>query len=225
MAAARAGLAPDGGRALVIRGISAWATAAMVCVAAAALTNLAAAFLPIVDLRAVHHPGPATTGLASALRVVAALVLFGFVLGFAVAWGGWSRRARGNLLGFGVRSRRVVDSVGRAPEVRRRMRVLTWLLWSTVLAAVVTRLLAWSAGRSTAGEIGEVRAQAWAGQPVDDALAAHLFGRELVLGLPAAVLFVLAAALTMVFVGRVTSAQYGRVARLRARELAGAFGS
>ncbi|GAA3297458.1 hypothetical protein Dvina_49010 [Dactylosporangium vinaceum] len=198
----------------MIRAISSWATAAMVFAAAAALTNLAMAFLPVVDLHAVHHPGPATTALATALRLVAGVLLGGFALAFAVAWAGWSSRARKNLQGFGVRSRRVVDSIGRAPDVRRRMTTLTWALRGAVLAGGLALLLAWLGGRSTAGEIADVRAQARSGHPVDDALAAHLFGREVLLYLPSAALFVLVAVLALLFIARVTSAQYGRVARL-----------
>src|SRR4051812_44894176 len=118
----------------MIRAISGWATATMALLSAAALVNLGIAFLPLADLHAVHHPGSAATALATALRVGAWFVLGGLAGAAGVAWVGWSRRVRANLAGFGVRSRRLTDSVGRGPEVRRRMRVLTWSLWGSAAA-------------------------------------------------------------------------------------------
>jgi len=198
----------------MIRAISAWATAAMCGIAATALVQLMIAFLPVADLRAVHHPGADSTALrAGAWALLIACGCFG-----CTSCAVWAARARANLVVFGLRSRRIVNSVGRAPELRRRMAVLTWLLRCTLLAGGVALLLAELAGRDNAAEIADVRRQARAGHPVDDALAAHLFGRQLVLHLPAAALFVLAAALALLIIARVTSAQYGRVARLRARD-------
>ncbi|WP_426507928.1 hypothetical protein ACPPVO_56375 [Dactylosporangium sp. McL0621] len=204
----------------MIRAISGHASAAMLLVAAAALVNLGIAFLPLADLHALHHPGRESAALAITLRAGGWVLLAGCCLGAAAAWAGWLVRARANLVAFGVRSRRVVDSVGRAPEVRRRMTVFTWAFRGTLLAGAATLPVASLAGRETAAEMGGVRAQARAGQPVDDALAAHLFGRELVLYLPAAALFVLAAAFALLLIAHITSAQYGRVARLRARDSA-----
>ncbi|WP_433052073.1 hypothetical protein [Dactylosporangium sp. CS-033363] len=218
MAPARAGLAPDGGAAPMIRALAHWANAAMVAVAAAALLNLGMAFLPLADLHAVHHPGPETAALATTLRLVGWAGRAVLLLTAALVWIGWVSRARSNLVAFGVRSHRVVDSVGRAPEPRRHMTLLTWAFWGTSLVGAATLLVAWLAGRETAAEIGLVRTQARDGRAVDDALAGHLFGRELLLYLPSAALFVLAAGFAVLIVAHVTSAQYGRVARLRARD-------
>jgi len=204
----------------VVGALSGRANAAMLLLAAAALVNLAMAFLPLADLHAAHHPGPEPAALATTLRAGGRALLAGCVVAGGVAWAGWFIRARANLAAFGVRSRRVVDSVGRAPEVRRQITVLTWAFRGTVLAGAATLPVAWLAGRATAAEAGGVRARARAGHPVDDALAAHLFGRELLLHLPAAAFFVLATALGLMLIAHVTSAQYGRVARLRARDAA-----
>ncbi|WP_433080550.1 hypothetical protein ACQP1P_43425 [Dactylosporangium sp. CA-052675] len=199
----------------MIRAISGPAAAAMLGVAAAALVNLGVAFLPLADLHAVHHPGVESATLALFLRWFARTLLVGCLLVAAVAWAGWLLRARGNLAAFGVPSRRVVDSVGRAPELRRRVTILQWSCYGTASVALVWVWVAWLAGRETAAEIASVREQARAGHPVDDALAAHLFGRELILHLPPAALFVLAAGAALLLIANVTSAQYGRVARLR----------
>ncbi|WP_432831640.1 hypothetical protein [Dactylosporangium sp. CA-092794] len=200
----------------MIRAISGWATAAMLGLAATALVYLVIAFVPLADLWAAHHPGQRASAAAAAIRLSAwaALALAGAVA--AVATGGWAGRARANLEAFGVRSRRIAHgSVGRSPALRRRMTALVWLLRGSLLAGCAAALLGWLAGQDNAAEIGDVRAQAAAGRPVDGALAADLFGRQLVLRLPAAALFVIAAAVAVVLVARVTSAQYGRVARLR----------
>ncbi|WP_432979920.1 hypothetical protein [Dactylosporangium sp. CA-233914] len=204
----------------MIRAISHWATVTQLGLAAAALAQLVIAFLPVADLWAVHHPGAESAALAATLRVGAwTLTMLSAAVAFAaiVAWAG---RARANLAAFGIRSRRITDSVGRDPALRRRVTALVWLLRAAVAAGAVALVLAWAAGRDNAGEIGAVRGQARAGHPVDDALAGHLLGRQLVLNLPAAALFVLAAALALLLIARVTSAQYGRVASLRAQEAA-----
>ncbi|MFG2038322.1 hypothetical protein [Dactylosporangium sp. NPDC048998] len=200
----------------MIRAISRWATVAMLGVAATALVDLAIAFLPLADLWAAHHPGPESAALATTIRIGAwtALAVTGVVT--AVAAGGWAARARSNLAAFGVSSRRITHgSVGPLPGLRRRMTVLTWLLRATLLSGCAAMLVAWLAGLDNAAEIADVRRQAAAGLRVDDALAAHLFGRQLVLRLPAAALFVAAAVVALLLIARVTSAQYGRVARLR----------
>jgi hypothetical protein len=221
VAAARARLAEDRGAAPMsggpaIRAISHWATAAMLGVAGTALAYLVIAFVPLADMWAVRRPGPDAAALAGTVRIAAWALLGGAAVVAAVATGGWVGRARSNLVAFGVRSRRLAHgSVGRSPALRRRMTVLTWLFRASLLTACGVALLGYLAGLDNAGEIGEVREQAAAGGRVDDALAAHLFGRQLMLRLPGAALFVIAAGFALLLIARVTSAQYGRVARLR----------
>jgi hypothetical protein len=95
------------------------------------------------------------------------------------------------------------------------MTALVWLLWGSLFAGGAATLLGVLAGLPNRAEIGTVREVAADGGPVDRVLAADLFGRQLVLGLPGAALFVLAAAAAVGLIAAVTSAQYGRVARLR----------
>lgn len=221
MAPARARLAAHGRPAVrvrQIRAISSWATAAMLAVAAAALTHLSVAFLPLVDIWAAHRPGSD----ASAVRLGAWVVLATTVLIAWTVFAGWARRARSNLVAFGIRTTSAlplfdvaVGSVGRAPALRRRMTVLTWLWWISLLAALAVVALGVVAGLDNLREIDDVRDRVAAGGTVDQALVAHLFGRQLLLRLPGAVLSVVAAVFALVLIARVTSAQYGRVARIR----------
>ncbi|MEV4509411.1 hypothetical protein AB0K00_10685 [Dactylosporangium sp. NPDC049525] len=201
-----------------IRAISSWATAAMLTVAAAALTHLCTAFLPLVDIWAAHRPGSDV----GAVRLTGWVVLATTVL---IAWAvftGWARRARSNLVAFGIRTTSAmplmdvaVGSVGRAPALRRSMRVLTWLWWLSLLAALAAVALGVLAGLDNLREIADVRDRVAAGGTVDGALVSHLFGRQLLLRLPGAALSVVAAVFALVLIARVTSAQYGRVARIR----------
>ncbi|MGI5245484.1 hypothetical protein [Dactylosporangium sp. CA-139066] len=217
MAAARAGLAPDGGPAPVIRALSTWATVAMAAVAGTALVYLAITLLPLVDLWAARHPGPGRAALAGALRIAGWVLLAAVAALSAVAAGVWGARARSNLAAFGVRTRRLAHgSVGRSPGLRRRVTALVWSLWGALLAGGAATVHGVLAGLPNRAEIGAVREGVAAGGPVDRALAADLFGRQLVLGLPGAALFVLAAAAAVTLIAAVTSAQYGRLARLRA---------
>ncbi|GAA4248425.1 hypothetical protein [Dactylosporangium darangshiense] len=200
----------------MIRGLSRWATVAMAAVAGTALVYLAIALLPLVDLWAARHPGPDRSAFATTLRIGGWSLLAAVAAVSAVAAAGWAVRARSNLAAFGVRSRRLAHgSVGRSPHLRRRMTVLVWLLWSTLFAGAAATLLGVLAGLDNRAEIGSVRDLAASGRPVDHALAADLFGRQLVFGLPGAALFVIAAAAAVGLIAAVTSAQYGRVARLR----------
>jgi hypothetical protein len=216
VAAARARLAADGRRAPMIRALSRWATVAMVAVAGSALVYFASALLPLADLWSAHRPGAGRAALAAALRTAAWVALGTGLAVAAVAVGGWAARARSNLAAFGAGSRRLArGSVGRSPAIRRRMTALVWLLRAALFAGCAAALLGHLAGLDNAAEIGQVRAQAAAGRPVEHGLADHLFGRQLVLRLPGAALLVLAAALAVLLIGRVTSAQYGRVAHLR----------
>jgi len=218
VAAARPGLAPDGGEAGVrqVRAISHWATAAMLGIAGSALVYLLIAFVPLADLWAVHRPGASPSALAGTVRIAAWILLGMTVAVAAFAFTGWARRAKSNLVAFGTRSRKLTHgSVGRSPVLRRRMTILTWLFWSSLGTGILTTALGAVAGLDNAGEIDDVRAQAAGGQPVDSVLAAHLFGRQLTLRLPGAALFVIAAVFALLLIARTTSAQYGRVARLR----------
>ncbi|WP_327008269.1 hypothetical protein OHA72_14040 [Dactylosporangium sp. NBC_01737] len=201
-----------------IRAISSWATAAMLTVAAAALTHLCVAFLPLLDIWAAHRPGSDV----GAVRLGAWAVLATTVVTAWVVFTGWARRARSNLVAFGIRTTSAmplldvaVGSVGRAPALRRSMTVLTWLWWIGLLAALAAAALGVVAGLENLREIDDVRDRVAAGGAVDRALVSHLFGRQLLLRLPGAALGVVAAAFALVLIARVTSAQYGRVARIR----------
>ncbi|WP_238015595.1 hypothetical protein KZZ52_55530 [Dactylosporangium sp. AC04546] len=199
-----------------VRAIAHWATAAMLAVAAAALANLALAFAPLADIWAAHRPGAEPSALAGTVRIVIALALAASLTAAAVAAWGWHARARANLVAFGVSDRRVITgSVGRVPRLRRSMVVLTWVFRGLVLAGAVATVLGVLSGLDNAGEIGHVRHLAAAGEPVDRALVAGLFGRQLVLRLPGAALLVGAAGAAVLLIARTTSAQYGRIARLR----------
>lgn len=221
MAAARARLAAHGRPAVTVRqikAISSWATAAMLAVAAAALTHLCVAFLPLLDIWAAHRPGSDV----SAVRIGGWVVLAVAVLVAWIMFAGWARRARSNLVAFGIRTTSAmplfdvaVGSVGRAPALRRSMTVLTWLWWLSLLAALVAVALGVLAGLDNLREIDDVRDRVAAGGTADRALVSHLFGRQLLLRLPGAVLSVVAAVFALVLIARVTSAQYGRVARIR----------
>ncbi|GAA0730038.1 hypothetical protein GCM10010199_44960 [Dactylosporangium roseum] len=218
MAPARARVAADGGPAAVtrIRAISHWATTAMLGVAGTALAQLLIAFVPLADIWAAHRPGAGAAALAATVRIVAWILLAATALVAAIAFAGWLTRARSNLAAFGVEPRKVTTgSVGRSPELRRRMTVLSWLFRVSLLAACLVTGLGLVAGLDNVDEIGDVRDQAAAGHPVDGALVADLFGRQLMLRLPGAALFVVAAVFALLLIARTTSAQYGRVARLR----------
>ncbi|GAA2391500.1 hypothetical protein [Dactylosporangium salmoneum] len=191
----------------MIRAISHWATAAMAAVAGTALVYLLLAFLPLADLWAARDPGPHREALAAALRIGGWGLLFALAVTTAVATAGWAARARSNLVAFGLRSRRLA---------RGRTAVLVWLLWGSAFAGAGAALLGLIAGLDDREEIADVRGRVAAGHPIDHDLAAHLFGRQLVLGLPSAALFVLAAAVAVLLIGRVTGVQCGRIARLRA---------
>ena len=221
MAPARARLAARGRQAVgvrQIRAISSWATASMLAVAAAALTHLCVAFLPLADIWAAHRPGTDS----GAVRLGAWVVLATTVVTAWVVFAGWARRARSNLVAFGIRTTSAmplrdvaVGSVGRAPALRRSMTVLTWLWWLSLLATLLAVALGVLAGLDNLREIDDVRERVAAGGTVDRALVSHLFGRQLLLRLPGAALGVVAAAFALVLIARVTSAQYGRVARIR----------
>ncbi|MEU0554695.1 hypothetical protein [Dactylosporangium sp. NPDC006015] len=201
-----------------IRAISGWATAAMLAVAGAALTHLCVAFLPLVDIWAAHRPGTD----AAAVRLGGWAALAVAVLTAWVAFAGWAGRARSNLAAFGIRATSAVPlmdvavgSVGRSPLLRRRMTVLTWLWWLGLLLTVTAVGVAVLAGLDNLREIDDVRERVAAGGTVDRALVSHLFGRQLLLRLPGAALGIAAAVVALILIARVTSAQYGRVARLR----------
>lgn len=218
MAAARARLAEDGGETVVrqVRAISHWATAAMLGIAGTALVHLLIAFVPLVDIWAVHRPGAGTAALAGTVRIVSWILFAATATVAAIAFTGWARRAKSNLVAFGTKSKKLtIGSVGRSPVLRRRMTILTWLFWAGLVTGCLATGLGTIAGLDNVREIGDVRDQAASGQPVDRALAAHLFGRQLTLRLPGAALFVIAAVFALLLIARITSAQYGRVARLR----------
>jgi hypothetical protein len=208
-----------------IKAISSWATGAMLAVAAAALTHLCVAFLPLVDIWAAHRPGSDVGAVRLGGWIVLAITV---LLAWAV-FAGWARRARSNLVAFGIRTTSAmplrdvaVGSVGRAPALRRSMTVLTWLWWLSLLAALTVAVLGGLAGLDNLREIADVRERVAAGGTVDGALVSHLFGRQLLLRLPGAVLSVVAAVFALVLIARVTSAQYGRVARIRGAAVPGA---
>lgn len=228
MAPARARLAAHGRPAVTVgpgrqvKAISSWATAAMLAVAAAALAHLCVAFVPLADIWAAHRPGGDASAVAGAVRLGAWAVLAAAVLTALAAFAGWARRARSNLAAFGIRAGSAmplrdvaVGSVGRAPALRRRMSALTWLWWVSLLVTLAAVALGALAGLDNLREIDAVRDRVAAGGAVDRALVSHLFGRQLLLRLPGAVLGVVAAVSALVLIARVTSAQYGRVARLR----------
>ncbi|MET7417680.1 hypothetical protein [Dactylosporangium sp. NPDC005555] len=201
-----------------IKAISSWATAAMLSVAAAALAHLCVAFVPLADIWAAHRPGSD----ASAVRIGAWAVLAVAVVTAWAAFAGWAGRARSNLAAFGIRPASAVPlldvavgSVGRAPALRRRMTVLTWLWWLGLLLTLAAAVLGVLAGLDNVREIGDVRDRVAAGGAVDRALVSHLFGRQLLLRLPGAVLGIVTAVSALLLIARVTSAQYGRVARIR----------
>src|SRR5262249_52456436 len=109
-----------------------------------------------------------------------------------------------------------VKSVGRSRPrtARRRISLLVWAWWTALLAAAVALAVAVGAGLPKVRELAGIHASLVPGQPVDQPLARHLLGREVALRLPSAALLVLAAALALLVVARITSAQYAKVARL-----------
>jgi hypothetical protein len=180
------------------------------------------AFLPLIDIWAAHRPGGDASAVAGAVRLGAWAVFAAAVLTAWAVFAGWTRRARSNLVAFGIRTTSAMPlldvaagSVGRAPALRRRMTVLTWLWWLSLLAALAAVVLGVVVGLDNLREIDDVRDRVAAGRAVDGALVSHLFGRQLLLRLPGAVLSVVAAVFALVLIARVTSAQYGRVARIR----------
>jgi hypothetical protein len=111
-----------------------------------------------------------------------------------------------------------MKSVGRSRprRARRRIAVLVWTWWTALLAAAGALVVAVAAGLTNVRELAGIRASLVTGLPVDQPLARHLLGRQVALRLPSAALLVLAAVLAVLVVARVTSAQYAKVARLRA---------
>jgi hypothetical protein len=112
-----------------------------------------------------------------------------------------------------------MSSVGksRGKGARRRLGALVWVWWTMLIAALSTATLALIAGDSSAQELAEIRSAMVNGEPVEVPLAVDLFGQEVAQRLPSASLFVVAAALALLVVAKVTNAQYAKVARLRGR--------
>jgi hypothetical protein len=110
-----------------------------------------------------------------------------------------------------------VGSVGRSRGggARRRMALLVWAWWATLVAALCAAGLGLVAGSDHAQELAGIRSAMAAGEPVEVPLAVDLLCHQVVQRLPSASLFVVAAALALLLVARVTNAQYAKVARLR----------
>jgi Domain of unknown function (DUF4328) len=110
-----------------------------------------------------------------------------------------------------------VRSVGRSRPrgARRRIAALVWTWWTVLMAAGSALVVAVAVGLDNDRELGGIRADLLSGLPVDGALARDLLGRQVALRLPSAALLVLAAVLAVLVVGRITGAQYAKVARLR----------
>ena len=109
-------------------------------------------------------------------------------------------------------------SVGRSRprRARRRLAALVWTWWVALMATLGALAFAVVGGLANVRELAGIRASMVAGLPVDQPLARHLLARQVELRLPSAALVVLAAALAIVVIAKVTGAQYAKVARLRA---------
>jgi hypothetical protein len=110
-----------------------------------------------------------------------------------------------------------VKSIGRSRPrcTRRNLAILVWVWWAGLMAALGAIVVGVVAGLDDTRELAGIRAAMLAGQAVEQPLALHLFGRQVALRLPSAALLVLAAALAVVMIAKITSAQYAKVARLR----------
>ncbi|MCW2640496.1 MAG: hypothetical protein JWP76_2802 [Dactylosporangium sp.] len=215
-----------GGR---VRPVSRTATAVIVAMAGAALTDLAWAFLPLAPVWAVHEAavrGGQLPGVVLVASHVGVLALMALAHGAAWAFlAVWLVRAAGNARALGL-SRRparravtawfapafVASAVARTSRCRRPA-TLVWSWWLATLAGVVTMLagtvLTWPR------ELSEILAQVLDGSTVDVDRAAELLGYQIAGRLPGAVLLLAAAVLGMVAVDRVTAAQYDRFDELR----------
>jgi hypothetical protein len=199
------------------------ATAVMVAMAGAALTDLLWAFTPLASVWAVHEAAargghlPGTVLISSYVGVVALMAL-----AHLAAWAllaGWLYRAAGNIEVLGW-SRRTfiplahwilppfsVSAVAHASRCRRpRMLVWSWwMAWLTGLAVLLAgTALTWPA------ELSDLLAQVLEGATVDVDRAGELLGYQIAGRLPGAVLLLAAAVFGMVAVDRVTAAQYDR---------------
>jgi hypothetical protein len=113
-------------------------------------------------------------------------------------------------------------SVGRSrgTGARRRISILVWVWWTTLLTALCAAGLGLLAGADNAQELAGIRSAMATGEPVEVPLAVDLLGHQVAQRLPSASLFVVAAALALLLVARVTNAQYAKVARLRGPAMA-----
>jgi hypothetical protein len=228
-----------------VQAISGWATAAMFSIATFALAYLLDTLSPLVDVWAARRAGAGASvaGVVQALGwAVPALTLVLAVSSFV----GWVAKARANVRVLS-RQRTFLDrlplglwlvpvtnlvlpplhlsdlaarSVGRGTRRRQSTVRLVWLWWATFVSALVAVAAGLSAGADNAAEMAGLRARVAAGEPVDVGLAVDLFGRQVVLRLPAAALFVVAAVLALLVIAKVTNAQYAKVAKLRGLHMA-----
>ena len=228
-----------------MRAISGWATAAMLSIAVFTIAYLLDTLTPLVDVWAVRRQEISLDELRAVSAaghdaMLGALAVAGltFVVWEARARANVAVLARGRAVrppnmaerlsvwvwilpvtNLVLPPIRVADtaaaSVDRNRASRGRMRVLVWLWWITLVSAVGALVAGLVAGAGSAEEASELRERVVAGEPVDTALTVGLLSRQVALRLPSAALFVVAAALALLMLARVTNAQYARVAKLR----------
>jgi hypothetical protein len=208
-------------RRLQLRALSGWATAAMLSIAAFAVAYLLDTLSPVIDAWAARQPagGPATqvARVSAAVDALVVPVSLGLV---AVSFVGWLEQARVNAKALtGTRSQpldveRIASaSAGPEPASRTRMLVRVWLgATLTTLGALAAGLYAF---RDSADEAAGLHDHIVTGRPVDGALAAGLFARQIAVRFPSALLLVVAAVLALFVVHRITSAQYAQAERFR----------
>jgi hypothetical protein len=207
-----------------IRPLTGWANAAMLGVAAGALSALLVAFLPLVEVWAVHrvaHTGgavPYTVTLLAVAGVGAAFVLAHLFAGVALLV--WSYRGYANLRaaprrrflpGFAVLAWFVPPL---APVVlggltgHRGTRRLAWAWWAVTVLALAALVAGAAWGYSP--ELRDIDRQLAAGDTVDLGLAGSALGRLVGATLPAAALYVGAAVLLLVVIHRITVLHHDR---------------
>jgi hypothetical protein len=222
---------------VTVRSLHGWATSAMLCVAAAALAVLLAAFVPLVEVWAAYRvartggTGPYAIVLVTESGVWAAVVLAHLAAGVCALV--WLRRAYANLRALpGARPKYqpglavaawfipfanlvlpalvVADLAGYAG---RRVRWLVWAWWAAYVAAGV----AWWVGFLSADRhaVADVAAGLRSGTAGDPGVASHVLAHLVAGRLPWAVLSLAAAVLFLAVVDRVTAAQYASFDALR----------
>jgi hypothetical protein len=219
---------------MAVRPLAGLSTAAMVAIAAAALTHLLYAFEPLVPMWAVREaadrggdtPGLAMSGTTVSLIGLAAVTHLAAVLCTVT----WLYRAAANAKALGWVTWHpalvviawwlpivnwvlpaVVTTLVAAASRARRWPVWAW--WGTLVAGLAALAVGTALGYSY--ELDAMLDRVSNGATVDVVRATELLGYMVVGRLPGAVLLVAAGVLGIVVVNMITSAQYDRFDELR----------